>query len=107
MYYVSIFFSPKSRQKYEQMRGLLNREDRKDILYFITSSTEKKLGNLTHVRKKVQSRDGLVGYTYVEGDKKNARDGLVGVEWFSTIKGTFFVTLSGGLLRFKPDCPIL
>ena len=28
--------------------------------------------NLRYVRKKVQSRDGLVGYTYVKGNEKCA-----------------------------------
>ena len=33
----------KGRQKYEQIRGLLNRKDRRCILYVITSSTGKEI----------------------------------------------------------------
>ena len=71
------------------------------------------MGNFIYVRKKVKSRDGLVGYTYVDGNKKCAGRitrkllGWWGLKGQDALFGILFVTLSGELLRFKPDCPIL
>ena len=55
------------------LRGLLNRKDRKDTLYIITLSTGIQYGKL-YIRdeESTEWRCGLVGYTYVEGNKKCA-----------------------------------
>ena len=79
MYDVSIFFFSKRSTEIRADAGSAEQARSEGHLVFHCFINGNKNGKLTYARKNVQSRDELVGYTYVEGDKKMRGTGRCGL----------------------------